>query len=159
VVYEQEQVSYGELEARSNRLAHYLRELGVGPEVAVGLCVERSVEMVVGLLGILKAGGAYLPLDPAYPPERLRYMLEDAQAPVVVAQGELMRRLSFDERTTVLLDREWEKIAVRPDAEVSGRAVADNPAYVMYTSGSTGRPKGVSVVHRNIVRLVKGVRE
>ena len=89
VVFEEEQVSYRELNRRANQLAHYLRELGVGPEVLVGICVERSLEMVVGLLGILKAGGAYVPLDPSYPPERLRFMMEDAQATVVLTQERL----------------------------------------------------------------------
>jgi non-ribosomal peptide synthetase component F len=109
-VYEAEQVSYGELNERANQLAHYLRELGVGPEGRVGICVERSVEMVVGLLGILKAGGAYVPLDAQYPEERLRFMLADAQVEVLLTQEQLLGRLPEHEAQVVCLDRDWEEI-------------------------------------------------
>ena len=104
VVFEEQSLSYGELDARANQLAHHLRALGVGPEVVVGLCVERSLEMLIGLLGILKAGGAYLPLDPAYPQERLAFMLEDAGAPVLVTQSALLDRLPAHGARIVRLD-------------------------------------------------------
>jgi non-ribosomal peptide synthetase component F len=110
LVYEAEQVSYGELNERANQLAHYLRELGVGAEGRVGICVERSVEMVVGLLGILKAGGAYVPLDAQYPEERLRFMLADAQVEVLLTQEQLLGRLPEHEARVVCLDRDWEEI-------------------------------------------------
>ena len=114
LVYEESELSYGELEQRSNQLAHYLRGLGVGPEVIVGLCVERSLEMVVGLLGILKAGGAYLPLDPGYPGERLAYMLEDARASVVVTQAALLAQLPEHDARVVRIDTDWNAIATQP---------------------------------------------
>src|SRR5215831_8450157 len=156
VVCGAEEVSYDELNRRANQVAHYLRELGVRAEVSVGLCLERSVEMVVGLLGILKAGGAYVPLDPDYPLERLHFMLEDAGVSVLLTQERLLSSLPTHHSQVVCLDRDREEIAQRsernPEVEVAG----DNLAYVMYTSGSTGQAKGVSVTHRNIVRLVQG---
>ncbi|MCP4659010.1 MAG: AMP-binding protein, partial [bacterium] len=144
------QVSYRELDRRADRLARHLRGQGVGPEVRVGLCVERSVDMLVAILAILKAGGAYVPLDPGYPPERLAFMLADAGARVVVTQ-ERLRPAAPPEVRLVHLDRELPEPAAGPAPEVT----ADHLAYVMYTSGSTGIPKGVSVVHRAVVRLVR----
>ena len=116
MVFEDTSLTYGELDARSNQLAHHLRALGVGPEVVVGLCVERSLEMLVGLLGILKAGGAYLPLDPDYPPERLAFMLADAGAPVLVTQSALLDRLPLHDARIVQLDADWPAIARGPPA-------------------------------------------
>jgi amino acid adenylation domain-containing protein len=148
-------LTYGELDERSNRLAHYLRSLGVGPEVGVGLCVERSPEMVVGLLGILKAGGAYVPLDPGYPSERLAFMLEDSSAPVLVTEAGLVERLPADGSQVVLLDGDWEeRIAAQPGGAVESPATAANLAYVIYTSGSTGRPKGVAIAHGSTAELL-----
>jgi amino acid adenylation domain-containing protein len=159
LVYEDSAVSYGELDRRSNQLAHHLRKLGVGPEVVVGLCVERSLEMVVGLLGILKAGGAYLPLDPEYPRERLSYMMSDTRVPVVVTQSHVCERLAAEEGVQfLLLDRDWPQIAAQSDSVPESGAGPDNLAYVIYTSGSTGKPKGVEVTQRNVVRLVRGQR-
>ena len=154
----EERLSYGELEARSNQLARYLVSMGVGPEVVVGLCVERSVETVVGILGVLKAGGAYLPLDASYPAERLSYMLRDARACGVVTQSSLTASVpgSFS-GWRVRLDEDWGRIGKRSRKRVKSGASAENLAYVMYTSGSTGTPKGVGVVHRNIVRLIDPV--
>ena len=170
VVFEDRQLTYRELNNRANRLAHYLRKLGVGPEVLVGICVERSMEMVVGLLGILKAGGAYVPLDPSYPAQRLEFMLADAQATVLLTQGGLLadREAGLDgseRRSAILdpsmpqicLDRDWELIARESDANPPGQTAAEQLAYVMYTSGSTGIPKGVEVPHRAIIRLLFGV--
>jgi amino acid adenylation domain-containing protein/non-ribosomal peptide synthase protein (TIGR01720 family) len=153
LVYEDRQLTYRELNERANRLAHHLQSLGVGPELRVAICVERSVEMVIGLLGILKAGGAYVPLDPEYPKERLAFILRDAQASVLLTQRELVARLPEHEAHVVLLE---------PDPEAFSGASADNPhsdvspdnlAYVIYTSGSTGLPKGVLVSHANVLRL------
>ena len=152
VVGEDETLSYGELEARANRLAHHLRGLGVGPEVVVGLCVERSAAMVVGLLGILKAGGAYLPLDPSYPAERLGFMLADAGAPVLVATAALADALPAHSARLVRLDADADAIARHPAAAPPLALDPHHPAYVIYTSGSTGQPKGVVVSHGGIVQ-------
>src|SRR5262249_34789103 len=123
------------------------RGLGVGPEVLVGLCLERTPELLVGLLGVLKAGGAYVPLDPDYPTERLAYMLGDSRAPVVVTQQALLNRLPEPEARVVCLDRDAGSLAAEPADDPKGGAGPDNLAYVIYTSGSTGRPKGVQVTH------------
>ena len=157
VVFEDATLTYAQLDARANQLAHHLRGLGVGPEVVVGLCVERSLEMMVGLLGILKAGGAYLPLDPSYPSERLAFMLDDVRAPVLLTQSALLPRIGQHTHTgtTVRLDADWPIIAQNPTTAPSTGLHPANTAYVIYTSGSTGTPKGVVVNHRNIVRLVR----
>jgi amino acid adenylation domain-containing protein len=147
VVCEEQRLSYGELDARANQLAHHLQGLGVGPETVVGLCVERSPEMLVGLIGILKAGGAYLPLDPGYPPERLAFMLEDARAPVLVTHSALRDQLPAYGARIVHLDADWPAIAQLPTTAPANRLHPDNPAYVIYTSGSTGTPKGVAITH------------
>ena len=154
VVGEDQTLSYGELEARANRLAHHLRALGVGPEVVVGLCVERSAAMVVGLLGILKAGGAYLPLDPSYPAERLGFMLADAGAPVLVTTDALAATLPPHSTRLVRLDADASAIARRPATAPPLALDPHHPAYVIYTSGSTGQPKGVVVSHGGISSLV-----
>jgi amino acid adenylation domain-containing protein len=146
-------LTYAELDRRASRLARRLRALGVGPEVLVGLCAERTAGMVVGILGILKAGGAYVPLDPAYPEERLRYLLSDAGAPVVVMQEALQERLPAGRHLVVLLEEEDAAPGASEANEPWPVVLPDNPAYVIYTSGSTGRPKGVVVSHRNVTRL------
>ncbi|MDZ8258880.1 non-ribosomal peptide synthetase [Nostoc sp. ChiQUE01b] len=153
VVYENQQLTYRELNYRANQVAHYLRSLGVGADVLVGLCVERSLEMVLGILGILKAGGAYVPLDPEYPQERLSFMLEDAQVEVVLTQKQLVESLPQHQARVVCLDTDWEKIAQNNLSNLEKTATSDNLAYVIYTSGSTGKPKGVLVNHCNVVRL------
>ena len=154
VVGEDQTLSYGELEVRANRLAHHLRGLGVGPEVVVGLCVERSAAMVVGLLGILKAGGAYLPLDPSYPAERLGFMLADAGAPVLVTTDALADALPTDGARLVRLDADADAIARHPAAAPPLALDPHHPAYVIYTSGSTGQPKGVVVSHGSLANKV-----
>src|SRR5919204_3553098 len=152
VAFEGRELSYATLNRQGNQLAHRLRELGVGPEVLVGLCMERSLEMVVATLAILKAGGAYLPLDPAYPAARLAHMLADARSPVLLTQRRLEPRLLGEAaRRMVVVDAEREALARLPDQNVPSGALAGNLAYVMYTSGSTGRPKGVCVTHRNVL--------
>ncbi len=151
VVFEDTYLTYRELNARANQLAHHLREVGVGPEVLVGIYMERSLEMVVGILGILKAGGAYMPLDPIYPQERLAFMLTDAQVQIVLTQEELLASLPMLENSLVLcLTRDWEEITQKSSENLSTEITTDNLAYVMYTSGSTGKPKGVMISHRGI---------
>jgi amino acid adenylation domain-containing protein len=164
VAFEDQQLSYRELNARANQLAHYLQELGVGPEVLVGFCVERSLEMVIGLLGILKAGGAYVPLDPEYPKERLAFMLEDAQVSILLSQKRLIEdgRLNIEDRyplssvlysqmKVVCLDRDLEEIAQQSQENPTSGITSTNVAYVIYTSGSTGKPKGVTVENRQLI--------
>jgi amino acid adenylation domain-containing protein/FkbM family methyltransferase len=150
VVFEDRRLSYRELDARANQLAHYLRGLGVGPETLVGVCMERSPEMVIGLLGIMKAGGAYVPLDPAYPSERLAMILEDVRAPVVLTQRHLGGVLPPHPARVVGVDAEWELISRESEARPEAVGAEDDLAYVIYTSGSTGRPKGVMIEHRSI---------
>jgi amino acid adenylation domain-containing protein len=146
-------LSYGELNARANRLAHHLRSLGVEPESPVGLCVERSAEMIVGVLGILKAGGAYVPLDPVYPPERLAFLLADSGVRILLTQDALLDRLPEHESFVVCLDSGWDAIARHDDADPPNVTTPEGLAYVIYTSGSTGRPKGSLISHANVVRL------
>ena len=156
LVFEDQALSYGELDERANRLAHYLRGLGVGPEVVVGLCLERSTEMVVALLAILKAGGAYLPLDPDYPASRLQFMAEDAAAPLVVTTSDLAATLGLPSAHLVLVDANADAIAACASTKLATAAGPGNLAYVIYTSGSTGRPKGVMVSHRGVVDCLHG---
>jgi amino acid adenylation domain-containing protein len=155
LVFEDEQLTYKELNQRANQLAHHLRNLGVGAEVLVGICVERSLDMVVGLLGILKAGGAYVPLDPAYPPERLAFMLEDASVRVIVTQRQLAKSLAKHQARIVCLDTDWEIIERQSEENPGCSLTSENLAYVIYTSGSTGTPKGVLVAHRGLCNLAK----
>ena len=150
LISETRELTYGELNRRANQLAHHLRALGVGPEVRVGLCVERSVEMVTALLAVLKAGGVYVPLDPSYPSERLKYMLEDAHAQILLTQSSLVDALSWQGAGVVCVDVGEHEFGQQPADNPTSGVVVDNLAYVMYTSGSTGRPKGVMISHRSI---------
>ncbi len=145
-----------DLERRANQLAHYLRAQGVGPDVLVGLCVERSAEMVIGLVAILKAGGAYVPLDPDYPAERLRFMLSDANVPILLTQEKLVATLPESSATVVCLDSDWNTISREPCTapERARSATPDDLAYVIYTSGSTGQPKGAMNSHRAICNRI-----
>ncbi|MCI0546230.1 MAG: amino acid adenylation domain-containing protein [Candidatus Rokubacteria bacterium] len=152
-------LTYRELHRRADGLAHALRGLGVGPDVLVGICVERSIEMVVGLLGILKAGGAYVPLDPAYPSARLAFMLEDARIPVLVTQKPLLERLPPHTAHVLCLDTEWEALPSGQPGLPSRGLTPDHLAYVIYTSGSTGQPKGVLVPHRAVVNFLEAMRD
>ncbi|MDF5712485.1 MAG: non-ribosomal peptide synthase/polyketide synthase [Rhizonema sp. NSF051] len=155
VVYENQHLTYRELNSRANQLAHYLQSLGVKADALVGICVERSLEMVVGLLGILKAGGAYVPLNPEYPQERLTFMLEDTQLSVILTQEKLVNKLGEHKASVICLDSNWDIINQQRQQNPTTNVKAQDLAYVMYTSGSTGQPKGVSIVHRSVVRLVK----
>jgi amino acid adenylation domain-containing protein len=161
VAFEEQQLTYDELNCRANQLAHCLRSLGVGADVLVGICVERSLEMIVGLLGILKAGGAYVPLDPDYPQERLSFMLADTQIKVLLTQQNLVEKLQKHQVKLVCLDTDSPVIAQCSQDNAIAPPIADvqatNLAYVIYTSGSTGQPKGVEVVHRGVNRLLFGV--
>jgi amino acid adenylation domain-containing protein len=151
VIFEDQALSYRELNRRANQLAHHLKGLRVGPEVRVGICVERSFEMVVGLLGILKAGGAYVPLDPNYPRERLSFMAHDAALPILLTQERLLEPLPEHRAEVVCLDRDWERIVRESDGNPPVAASPDQAAYVIYTSGSTGQPKGVVGLHRGTI--------
>ena len=154
IAYEGVELTYEELNQRSNQLGHYLLSLGVAPGERVGICVERSLDLIVGLLGILKAGGAYVPLDPNYPAERLDFMVKDSEIKILLGQTKLMQKIGTPEARLVFLDNEWPTIAQESQENPASRTTSDYPAYILYTSGSTGRPKGVCLCHRNAVRLV-----
>lgn len=154
VVFGHERLTYRELNERANRLARYLQKRGVGPEVLVGLCLERSLEMMVGLLGILKAGGAYLPLDPGYPAGRLSFMLKDSGVKVLLSVEKLSKVLPIEGLDLICLDRDWPAIAAESGEAVNGGAGPENLAYVIYTSGSTGKPKGAMIVHRGLTNYL-----
>lgn len=145
-----QQLTYYTLNQRANQLAHYLQQQGVKPDELVGICVERSLDMVVGLLGVLKAGGAYVPLDPGYPPERLAFMLSDSQVPVLLTQANLVNRLPENSARIICLDRDWVTIAQQPDHNAHSEVTSEHLAYVIYTSGSTGKPKGAMNTHQGI---------
>ncbi|MCZ8066315.1 MAG: amino acid adenylation domain-containing protein [Microcystis sp. LE17-20D] len=155
VVFEEQSLTYSELNCRANQLAHYLQSLGVGPEVLVGISVERSLEMIVGLLGILKAGGAYVPLDPDYPTERLQFMLEDCEATVLLTQSNLKDKLPLDQvlQSDKVLYLDKDKFAQYPIYNPTVQNKPNNLTYVIYTSGSTGQPKGVMIEHQSLVNL------
>ncbi|HEX6288385.1 MAG TPA: amino acid adenylation domain-containing protein [Herpetosiphonaceae bacterium] len=157
VIFEGTSLTYAELDGRANQMAHYLQSLGVVPESRVAICLERSLDLVVGLLGVLKAGGAYVPLDPSHPPERLQFMLADAQAAVLVTQQAMTERfgLAYSSQSgtlhVLILDRDWPTIAAQPATAPASPVAADHLAYMIYTSGSTGQPKGALNTHRGIV--------
>ncbi|MEW5983050.1 MAG: amino acid adenylation domain-containing protein [Acidobacteriota bacterium] len=155
VIFETRRWTYGELNARANQFAHYLRERGVGEETLVGICVDRSVDLVVGLLGILKAGGAYVPLDPTYPVERLRGMIADTGLRVVLTQQSLRHALPLESGEVICVDADWPHIAASSAENAQSAAGPEHLAYVMFTSGSTGRPKGVEIRQKSVVRLVR----
>src|SRR5882762_2671038 len=150
-----ERISYGQLNQRADMLAAYLRQQGVGPEVLVGLCTDRSLDLLVGILGILKAGGAYVPLDPAYPQARLNCILEDAHVSILLTQQNLSEKFAGSSVNAVCLDRDWPTIEGAPVKSRELNVTAQNLAYVLFTSGSTGRPKGVAVEHRNAANFVQ----
>ncbi|HYO52604.1 non-ribosomal peptide synthetase, partial [Archangium sp.] len=159
VTFEGAQLTYAELERRANQLAHHLRSLGVGLETRVGLCVERSLEMVVGIFGILKAGGAYVPLDPAVPAERLGFMMADSGLPVLLTQERLVSGLPEHGAQVVRLDSDWERIARRSTEPPASGSSSASLAYVIYTSGSTGKPKGTLLAHRGLCNTARAAIE
>ncbi|MGA9379337.1 MAG: amino acid adenylation domain-containing protein, partial [Phormidium sp.] len=154
VICEKEQLTYQQLNCRANQVAHHLRSWGVGADVVVGICVERSLEMVIGILGILKAGGAYLPLDPAYPIERLHFMLEDAQVAVLLTQERLLDKLPEHQAHLVCLDTNWQVISQLSQDNLISSVQPENLAYLIYTSGSTGQPKGVAMNQLPLANLI-----
>ncbi|PDX91100.1 non-ribosomal peptide synthetase [Bacillus thuringiensis] len=155
VRYMNQSLTYEELNKRANQLARYLTNLGVGPEVMVGIAMERSIDLIVGILGVLKAGGAYIPLDPHAPAGRIQYMLEDSNVPIVLTQKNLVNNVQNDLTKIVCLDTNWQEIREMEDTNLISDITEDNLAYVIYTSGSTGNPKGVLIPHKNVVRLFK----
>lgn len=159
LVFGEEEVTYETLDRRANQLARHLRSLGAGPESLVALCLERSAAMVVGLLGILKAGAAYVPLDPAYPKERLAFMLEDARAEVLLAERRVLEKLPGHNAKIVLMDSDWAHISLENTETPLVGTTAENLVYVIYTSGSTGMPKGVAVSHRSLVNTISSLVE
>ena len=151
-------LTYRELNQRANQLAHFLRKRGVGPGVFVGICLDRTLDLIVGLLGILKAGGAYVPIDPQYPRERLSFMLEDSRSSVMLTQSALAAELAVEATPVVLLDADWARISLESAANPPRAATAQDLAYVIYTSGSTGKPKGTLITHHNVVRLFRSTQ-
>ncbi|HEU4930628.1 MAG TPA: amino acid adenylation domain-containing protein, partial [Pyrinomonadaceae bacterium] len=156
IEFEGEALTYAGLNARANQLAHYLRRCGVGPDEMVGVCLERSLEMIVAMLGILKAGGAYVPLDPAYPAERIEFMLDDTHSPVLLTQERVaaQKELAKRDAHVVCLDRDWSRVSPETSENLCNDQNPDKLAYVIYTSGSTGRPKGVAIQHSSAVALI-----
>jgi amino acid adenylation domain-containing protein len=155
-IFENQQLTYQELNAKANQLAHYLQSIGVGAEVMVGLCLERSLDLIIGILGILKAGGAYVPIDPAYPQERIAFMLEDTKLQFVVTQQQLVVSLP-ETSTTICLDTDWQKIECQSSHNPVSGVTAENLAYLIYTSGSTGKPKGVQMPHSSVTAYLQAI--
>jgi amino acid adenylation domain-containing protein len=154
IVCEEEGLTYGELNARANQLAHFLIELGVGPDVLVGIFIERSCEMMVGVLAILKAGGAYVPLDPTYPAEHIAFMIGDTRMPVILTQDRLETSIPENDTVIICIDTDWDDIAQKSKQTPKPAIRGENLAYVIFTSGSTGRPKGVQVPHHAVVNFL-----
>ncbi|PHB32505.1 non-ribosomal peptide synthetase, partial [Bacillus pseudomycoides] len=154
VAFEEEKMTYRELNNRANQLAHYLKKQGIGPEVLVGICLERSCEMIIGILGIHKAGGAYVPIDPTYPKDRIAYMLKDSQVSLLLTQQKLLPLFSQLNGNLICLDIQWEEISQESKNNFVSKVTSDNLAYVIYTSGSTGRPKGVMIQHYSLTNYL-----
>ncbi|MBL1176967.1 amino acid adenylation domain-containing protein [Pantanalinema sp. GBBB05] len=159
-IFGEQQITYQELNQKANQLANYLQTLGVKPETLVGVCIERSLDMLIGLLGVLKAGGAYVPLDPSYPAERLAFMVDDAQLPVLLTKQHLLATLSPMEQVKVVcLDTAWQEIEQFSQENIDSKAGAANLAYTIYTSGSTGKPKGVQILHGAVVNFLYSMQQ
>jgi amino acid adenylation domain-containing protein/thioester reductase-like protein len=159
VTFQDEQLTYQELNQKANQVAHYLQSLGVKPETFVGVCIERSLEMVVALLGVLKAGGAYIPLDPSYPSDRIAFMIEDSSLPIILTKQAQLENLSQESAQIVVLENEWEIIERYSSKNPISNVATDNVAYTIYTSGSTGKPKGVQILHGTVVNLLESMRQ
>ena len=156
--FQDQKLTYAELNARANQLARHLRSLGVGTESLVGICLERSLDMLAGVLGVLKAGGAYVPLDPTFPRERLEFMIEDSDLTVLLTQESLLAELPSTRAKMVVLDAEWSQISQNSNDDLANTVTADHLAYVIYTSGSTGKSKGVEVGHRALTNFLYSVQ-
>jgi non-ribosomal peptide synthetase component F len=154
VIFEGEKITYRELNRRANQLANYLTKIGAAPEMLIGICMERSLEMVIGLLGIIKSGGAYVPLDPGYPYERLSFMVEDSSTPILLTQARLLELLPKNDAKVICLDSDWESIEKESTEFCCKEVKSDNLAYMIYTSGSTGKPKGAMNTHKGIVNRI-----
>jgi natural product biosynthesis luciferase-like monooxygenase protein len=157
IVAQGRQLTYTELNAKANQLAHYLISNGIGPDALVGICLDRSLELIIAILAIHKAGGAYLPMDPAYPKERLAFMMEDAKPAILLTQEEVISNLPQPRPLSICLDSEWDSVAKETTENPARRSAPDNLAYVIYTSGSTGKPKGVMVEHGNVINFFAGM--
>jgi amino acid adenylation domain-containing protein len=158
LVYEEQQLTYAQLNRRANQLAHYLYTLGVGPDVLVGICLERSLEMVIGIVGVLKAGGAYVPFDPEYPVERSTLILENCHPAVILTQGHLRSHLPLFQGEVVTLDEQWKEcISAEPESDPEQYIHLETLAYQIYTSGSTGLPKGVQISHRALMNFLQAM--
>ncbi len=153
-IFDNEQVSYDQLNRRANQLAHYLQQRGVCPEMRVGISMERSIDMIVAVLAILKAGGAYVPIDPTYPKDRIAFMLRDSQLAILLTQEALLERFQLDQVQVICLDSEWDQIARESDQNPKSPVTPENLAYIIYTSGSTGQPKGALLEHRGVINFV-----
>ncbi|MDM8527781.1 amino acid adenylation domain-containing protein [Anaerolineales bacterium HSG24] len=159
VICERDRLTYTELNQQSNQLAHYLQTLGVGPETLVGICIEPSITVMVGLLGILKAGAAYLPLDPFYPTERLNFMVENSQISFLVIEQQFVAQFQKTSLQHVIIDKDWETVATQPIENPISQNSSDDLAYVIYTSGSTGQPKGTMISHRGLINYLNWARQ
>ncbi len=159
VIFEGEKITYRELNRRANQLANYLTKIGAAPEMLIGICMERSLEMVIGLLGIIKSGGAYVPLDPGYPYERLSFMVEDSSTPILLTQARLLELLPKNDAKVICLDSDWESIEKESTEFCCKEVKSDNLAYMIYTSGSTGKPKGAMNTHKGIVNRILWMQE
>jgi len=157
LIFEDEKLTYQELNNRANQLAHYLQEKGVTSEFLVGIFINRSFEMIIGILGIIKAGGAYIPLDPNYPPERIAYMMDDSAISLLLTQQSLVKLLPKNQAEILCLDTDWSKIANYSQENINPQVTPENLAYVIYTSGSTGKPKGVMNIHKGICNTIQSI--
>jgi len=154
IIFEEKQLTYRELNQHANQLASYLQKLEVGPEVLVAICIERSVEMIVSILGILKAGGAYLPIDPDYPEERLLFILQDSEASVLITQKDFMQKFSKSNAHIICIDEDWVTISCESREALMSNVTSENLAYMIYTSGSTGKPKGTLLQHQGLSNYI-----
>jgi amino acid adenylation domain-containing protein len=159
VVFKNESLTYRELNQKANQLAQYLQKQGVKPEILVGICVERSLEMIIALLAILKAGGAYVPLDPNFPTERLAFMVEDSQISILITEQNLYQKLPTTSAEIICLDKDWENITTYPKTSLNNHVNSHNLSYIIYTSGSTGKPKGVQITHTSVVNFLTSIQQ
>ena len=158
VIFQDRSLTYRELNQKANQVAHYLVQMGVKPDVLVGVCIERSLEMIIALLGVLKAGGAYVPLDPSYPSDRLAFMLEDSELPILLTEQQQLANLPAHSARVVEIDTHWNLIAQQSQENLNSCVTVENLAYTIYTSGSTGKPKGVQILHGAVVNFLHSMQ-
>ena len=159
VIFQDQQLTYEQLNQKANQVANYLQLLGVQPETLVGVCLDRTSDLIITLLGILKAGGGYVPLDSSYPKERLGFIIEDTQLPILLTQQPLLQNLPPHQAQEICIDRDWTAISRQSIENPKSKAQSENLAYIIYTSGSTGRPKGVAIEHRNTVAFINWAKD